>query len=83
MEKGENAKFIRSLLKNVLDAKSIKDSWSHFREANDTVETLLLEASMSETQEVNSTRYSISLDLFISSLFKFVLFVYEYSFCRM
>eukprot|EP00111_Clytia_hemisphaerica_P003611 TCONS_00010304-protein len=54
MAKGAKAKMIRNLLKAVLDAKSIKNNWAHFQEANQDVEELLRDAALNML-EVNST----------------------------
>ena len=55
MAKGSKAKMIRNLLKAVLDAKSIKNNWDHFRAANQDVEDILSDAALNSL-EVDSTR---------------------------
>ena len=56
MAKGEKAKAIRNLLRSVLEADSIKNSWTHFVQATQSVDDIFKDASI-KSSTVDAARY--------------------------
>lgn len=64
MAKGGKAKAIRNLLRSVLEADSIKNSWKHFMEATQSVDDIFKDAAINSST-VDAARYDYDL---VSSL---------------